>query len=68
LAEEQFISLSEAAALSGLSQKHLNLLARRGLLRSQKIGRYWVTTESAVAEYLADATKRSRDPLKNKRT
>ena len=65
--QEELIPLSEAAAISGLSFKHLGLLARQGKLRARKIGRNWVTTREAVAEYVRDAFKRSRDPYKNKR-
>ena len=44
---EEIISLAEAASLSGLSLKHLGLLARTGKLRARKIGRNWVTTRGA---------------------
>ncbi len=64
--EEELIPLSEAAAISGLSVKHLGLLARQGKLRARKIGRNWVTTREAVAEYLRDSFKRSKDPYKHK--
>ncbi len=64
---EGLISLSEAAVISGLSLKHLGLLARRGDLRARKIGRNWVTTAEAVAEYANDEEKRSTDPHKYKR-
>ena len=64
---EELIPLSEAAAISGLSLKHLGLLARRGTLRAHKIGRNWVTTRKAVAAYVRDSFKRSRDPYKHKR-
>jgi hypothetical protein len=67
LEDEELISLSEAAALSGLSPTHLNHLARRGLLRARKVARNWVTTRAAVEEYLGDRQKRSKNPLKNKR-
>ena len=65
--QEELISLSEAAAISGLSLKHLGLLARRGSLRARKIGRYWVTSREAVAEYVRDSFKRSKDPHKSRR-
>ena len=61
------ISLSEAAAISGLSMKHLGLLARRGDLQARKIGRNWVTTRAAVEDYLRDVAKRRNDPYKRKR-
>jgi excisionase family DNA binding protein len=67
LDQEELISLSEAAAISGLSLKHLGLLARRGNLRARKIGRNWVTSREAVAEYLRDSFKRSRNPYKHKK-
>jgi hypothetical protein len=50
---DELIPLSKAAKLSGLSQPHLALLARRGELWASKIGRNWVTTAQAVNEYLA---------------
>lgn len=65
--QEELISLSEAAAISGLSLKHLGLLARQGKLSARKIGRNWVTTREAVAEYVRDSFKRSKDPYKHKR-
>jgi len=67
LDSEELISLAEAAAISGLSTGHLNLLARGGKLAARKIGRNWVTTRAAIEAYARDASKRSRDPLKHKR-
>ena len=64
---EELIPLSEAAAVSGLSLKHLGLLARQGKLEARKIGRNWVTTRKAVSRYVRDAAKRSRDPYKSRR-
>lgn len=50
---DELIPLAQAAELSGLSQPHLALLARRGELWATKVGRNWVTTKEAVREYLA---------------
>jgi len=36
-----YILLSEASELCTYSQEYLSLLARRGLLRAEKIGRSW---------------------------
>ena len=47
------ISLAEAAELFGMSHSHLRKLAREGKIRGKRIGSYWVTTEEAVREYLA---------------
>ena len=65
--QEELISLCEAAAHARLHPDHLRKLARRGYLRAKKIGRNWVTSREAVAEYLRDAEKRSRDPYKGRR-
>ena len=64
---ERLISLQEAAALSKLSATHLRHLAENGKLRARKIGRNWVTSREAVAEYLQDPEARSKDPYKYKR-
>lgn len=65
---ERLISLTEAAAQFGLSATQLRLLAKLGRLRATKVGKSWVTTPSAVAEYLANSELRSKDPYKNKRS
>jgi excisionase family DNA binding protein len=67
LENEDLIPLSEAAELARLHPDHLRKLAQRGYLRAKKIGRNWVTSREAVAEYLRDAEKRSRDPYKRRR-
>jgi excisionase family DNA binding protein len=67
LAEEELISLSEAAVIAKLHPDHLRKLAQRGHLRARKIGRNWVTSKEAVAEYLRDTEKRSHDPYKGRR-
>jgi hypothetical protein len=68
LDEERLISLTEAAALSGLSSAQLRLLAIKGRLRAFKVGRNWITTPEAVAEYMDNPHLRSKDPLKYKRS
>jgi len=67
LDEGRYISLAEAAATSGLSATHLRHLAEKGRIRAWKIGRNWVTSREAIAEYVADPEARSRNPQKNKR-
>jgi hypothetical protein len=66
LDREKLISLSEAAAISGLSAGHLRFLVSHGEIFGQKIGRNWVTTKKAVADYVRNDFKRSRDPRKHK--
>ena len=63
--DEQLLSLGEAAARSGLSTGFLRRLCRMGALRATKVGRDWVITWRAVAEYLEDPQKRSKDPYKH---
>ena len=49
---DRWISLAQAAKGTRYSQEYLSLLARTGKLRSKKMGRNWVTTPAAVAEYV----------------
>jgi hypothetical protein len=49
----EFISLSKAAKISGYTAEHLNLLCRKKILKGQKVGRNWNTTEKWLADYLA---------------
>ena len=51
------ISLSQAAAIGGLSPNHLRLLVRTGEVWGIKVGRNWLTTEMAVKQYLASDRK-----------
>jgi len=67
LDDERLISLKEAAALCELGADQLRRLAEKGRLRARKIGRNWVTTPEAVAEYITNPELRSKDPQKYKR-
>ena len=62
--DERLISLEEAAARSGLSTGFLRRLCRLGRIRATKVGQTWVVTWQAVADYLEDPEKRSKDPRK----
>lgn len=53
----EFISLSEAAKISGYTAEHLNLLCRKKILKGQKVGRNWNTTEEWLADYLASDSR-----------
>ena len=68
MAEEREITLKEAAAITGTSADYLRVLANKKRIRARKIGRDWVTTAEAVAEYLRNTKLRSRDPYKNRRS
>lgn len=65
--QEELISLSEAATEFRVSAGHLRFLVSRGEVAGRKIGRNWVTTRVAVAAYMRDSLKRSKDPHKRKR-
>ncbi len=45
------ISLKEAAEKSGFGIRYLQDIAKRGRLKSKKIGRDWLTTMAAIEEY-----------------
>ena len=59
--------MSEAASEFGFSAGHLRYLVSSGAIEARKIGRNWVTTRQAVADYLRDELKRSKDPRKRLR-
>ena len=59
----ELISLQEAADYAGLSAETLVNYARRGRLKAKKIGWMWVTTHTAIDEYL---TSRSLDNIPKK--
>ncbi len=62
---EAFITLKEAAAISGLSTGHLALLCKQGKLKASKKGRDWLTTRRAVARYMAEENRKF-DPFKKR--
>lgn len=48
----QLISVTEAAARTGLSTAWIRRLLQRGEIQGVKVGRNWLTTEHAVRDYL----------------
>lgn len=48
----QLISISQAAKLTPYSSGYLSLLARKGRLNAFKVNRDWLTTPTAVLEYV----------------
>ena len=59
-----FISLAEASKLCSYSQDYISLLARRGLIGADKMGRNWVITRRALFDYIE---KNSADKKGNKK-
>lgn len=51
--KDEFISLAEATKYCDYSQEYLSKLAKEGRLDAHKKSRNWVTTKTAVEEYVA---------------
>ena len=49
----KYLSLAEAAVISGYSSGHLRYLVRTGRLEGVKLGRDWFTTAEALERYQA---------------
>lgn len=49
----ELITLAEAAEYAGLSKHSLSVYIRLGRLKAKKKGNLWLTTQTAVDEYLA---------------
>ena len=50
--KEGLISLTEATRYCNYSQEYLSLLARQGKLSAIKLNKEWMTTQSAIEEYV----------------
>jgi len=50
----EYISMAEATNICTYDQEYLSLLARRGLLRAEKIGKKWYTTRHWLNDYLRE--------------
>ena len=48
---EDIISAREAAALLGITQRHITRLAENGELDARKLGREWAISLQSVLEY-----------------
>ena len=66
MAKEKFISLKEAAELSGYSPDYVGQLIRQGKLPGKQVflNVAWMTTEGAVKEYVRRGSKNSESPAK----
>ena len=61
MAKEKYISLKEAAAMSGYSSDYVGQLIRGGKLPGKQVfsNVAWMTTEEAIYEYLENNKKSS---------
>ncbi len=58
--QTELLLLSELAVHTGFLAKHLNLLARKGMLKAQKEGRNWYSSLRAVEDYKKSRLRKSR--------
>ena len=49
----ELISIQQAAEYAGLNTKSLHNYIKRGRLRAKRAGFFWLTTRTAIDEYLA---------------
>jgi len=57
LPDEEYITVAQAAQLSGLSTGHIARLLRTGEIEGIKPGRDWLLRRSAVMAYLREERK-----------
>lgn len=65
---DDYISLAEATKFCNYSQEYLSLRARRGKLKSAKIGRNWKTTRKWLDEYIKKTEEYKNDLEKKSRS
>ena len=58
--DEEYITVAEAARLSGLSMRQVARLLRDGTIQGIKPGHDWLVKPSAVMEYLQQERKPGR--------
>jgi predicted transcriptional regulator of viral defense system len=47
----ELITIAEASQISGLDHAFLSHLAKKGRLKTKRLGRFYVTTVAAIEEY-----------------
>jgi len=51
---KQWITTQEAAELTGYSSELFRMLARKGAIKAQKLGRDWLLSREAVLDHLEE--------------
>ena len=60
--DEEYITVAQAARLSGLSAGHLSRLLKQGKIPGVRPGHDWLVKPSAVMEYLREGRRPGRKP------
>jgi excisionase family DNA binding protein len=66
LADEEYITVAQAARLAGLTTRHITRLLQRGTIPGVKPGRDWLVKPSAVMTYLEQERRPGRKPRATK--
>jgi len=56
--ERKLMPLSEASKKSGYTPEYLNFLSRKGMLKAEKIGRNWHTTQEWLEEFITETEEK----------
>jgi excisionase family DNA binding protein len=67
LADEEYITVAQAAQLASLTTRHITRLLRRGTIPGVKPGRDWLVKPSAVMRYLELERRPGRKPRRTER-
>jgi hypothetical protein len=59
---DELITFTQAAKLSGFTDRHLRHLAKTGDMWAKKLGRNWFTTARAIQDYLSQTRKTGPKP------
>jgi excisionase family DNA binding protein len=62
MSEAEYLTVTQAARLSGLSPGHIAKLLRSGQLLGIKPGHDWLVRESAVMDYIRQDRRPGRKP------
>lgn len=60
--DEEYVTVAQAARLSGLTPRHIARLLQNGVIEGIKPGHDWLLRPSAVMQYLKQERKPGRRP------
>ena len=56
--DDEWITVSEAARISGYDEEHIARLCRQGRINARKFATVWQVSITSLSEYIAKAEKR----------